>query len=196
MKNIKFLVVFQNGFASPKDVREFQNFNDAVEYAKRYINDSKNVSVIKMTAQGNETPLAECVWDKAVDTPASTEELKSLSYYDKFSLARKEGIDAISILIGDSIEYIAEQQDDSDDENSHLLFREYVSKKENYKAVASIVDYVQEHMDQHSYGYIDDIVDAVRKLLFIDHKKIDEIRKKDVIDKLEFQFVATYKVGG
>lgn len=186
MKNIKFLVVFQNGFASPKDVREFQNFNDAVEYAKRYINDSKNVSVIKMTAQGNETPLAECVWDKKVDAPASTEELKSLSYYDKFSLARKEGIDAISILIGNSIEYIAEQQDDSDDENSHLLFREYVSKKENYNAVASIVDYVQEHMDENSYGYIDDIVDAVRKLLFIDHKKIDEIRKIDVINKLEF----------
>lgn len=185
MKNIKFLVVFQNGFASPKDVREFSNFNDAVEYAKRYINDSKNVSIIKMTAQGDEIPFAECVWDKAIDAPTSTEEPKSLSYYDKFSLARKEGINAISILIGNSIEYIAEQQDDSDDENSHLLFREYVSKKENYNAVASIVDYVQEHMDQHSYGYIDDIVDAIRKLLFIDHKKIDEIRKIDVIDKLE-----------
>lgn len=186
MKNIKFLVVFQNDFGSQKDVREFSNFTDAVEYAKRYINDSKNVSVIKMTAQGGETPLAECVWDKAVDTPASTEEPKSLSYYDKFSLARKEGINTISILIGNSIEYIAEQQDDSDDENSHLLFREYVSKKENYNAVAFIVDYVQEHMDEHSYGYIDDIVDAIRKLLFINHKKIDEIRKIDVIDKLEF----------
>lgn len=186
MKNIKFLVVFQNDFGSQKDVKEFDNFNDAVEYAKRYINDSKNVSVIKMTAQGNETPLAECVWDKAVDTPTNTKEPKSLSYYDKFSLARKEGIDAISVLIGDSIEYIAEQADSSDDENSHLLFREYVSKKENYNAVASIVDYVQEHMEQYSYGYIDDIVNAIRKLLFIDHKKIDEIRKKDVIDKLEF----------
>ncbi len=185
MKNIKFLVVFQNGFASQKDVREFQNFNDAVEYAKRYINNSKNVSVIKMTSQGNETPLAECVWDKAVDATAGAEELKNLSYYDKFQLARKEGIDAISILIGNSIEYIAEQEESDDDENSHLLFREYVSKKENYNAVASIVDYVQEHMDSHSYGYIDDIVDAVRKLLFIDHKKIDEIRKADVIDKLE-----------
>lgn len=185
MKNIKFLVVFQNGFTSPKDVKEFQNFNDAVEYAKRYINDSKNVSVIKMTAQGGDTPLAECVWDKAVDATAGAEETKSLSYFDRFQLAREEGIDAISIIIGNSIEYIAEQEDDSDDENSHLLFREYVSKKENYNAVASIVDYVQEHMDSHSYGYIDDIVDAVRKLLFIDHKKIDEIRKADIIDKLE-----------
>lgn len=186
MKNIKFLVVFQNGFGSQKKVKEFNNFNDAVEYAKRYINDSENVSVIKMIAQGNETPLAECVWDKAVDVPSSAKEAKNLSYYDKFSLARKEGIDAISILIGNSIEYIAEQQDDSDDENSHLLFREYVSKKENYNAVASIVDYVQEHMDEHSYGYIDNIVDAIRKLLFIDKKKIDEICKIDVIDKLEF----------
>ena len=41
-------------------------------------------------------------------------------------------------------------------------------------------------MDENSYGYIDDIVDAIRKLLFIDHKRIDEIRKADVIDKLEF----------
>lgn len=186
MKNIKFLVVFQNGFASQKDVKEFSNFNDAVEYAKRYINDTQNVSVIKMTAQGNETPFAECVWDKTVDAPAGTEKPKSLSYFDKFSLASKEGIDAISVLIGDSIEYIAEQEDSDDDENSHHLFREYVSKKENYNAVASIVDYIQEHMDEHSYGYIDDIVDAIRKLLFINHKKIDEIRKIDVIDKLEF----------
>lgn len=186
MKNIKFLVVFQNDFTSPKDIREFQNFNDAVEYAKRYINDSKNVSVIKMTSQGNKTPLAECVWDKVVDASSSAKEPKSLSYYDKFSLARKEGIDAISLIIGNSIEYIAEQEDGNDDENSHLLFREYVSKKENYNAVASLVDYIQEHMDENSYGYIDDIVDAVRKLLFINHKKIDEIRKKDVIDKLEF----------
>lgn len=59
-------------------------------------------------------------------------------------------------------------------------------KKENYNAVASLVDYIQEHMDENSYGYIDDIVDAIRKLLFIDHKRIDEIRKADVIDKLEF----------
>lgn len=129
MKNIKFLVVFQNDFGSQKDVKEFSNFNDAVEYAKRYINDTKNVSIIKMTAQGDEIPFAECVWDKAVDATLNTEESKSLSYYDKFSLARKEGINAISILIGNSIEYIAEQEDGSDDENSHLLFREYVSKK-------------------------------------------------------------------
>lgn len=186
MKNIKFLVVFQNDFASQKDVREFQNYNDAVEYAKRYINNSKIVSIIKMTDQGNEAPLTECVWDKDVDATSGAEELKNLSYYDQFQLARKEGIDAISILIGNSIEYIAEQQDDSDDENSHLLFKEYISKEENYNAVASLVDYVQEHMDENSYGYIDNIVDAIRKLLFIDKKKIDEICKIDVIDKLEF----------
>ena len=185
MTNIKFLVVFQNGFGSQKDVKEFSNFNDAVEYAKRYINDSENVSVINMITQGDEILFTECVWDKAVDALASTEEPKSLSYYDKFQLARKEGINAISILIGNSIEYIAEQQDDSDDENSHLLFKEYISKKENYNDVASLVDYVQEHMDENSYGYIDNIVDAIRKLLFVDHKKIDEIRKADVLDKLE-----------
>jgi len=112
---------------------------------------------------------------------------KELSAYEQFQLARTEGIDAIKLLIGNAIEWITEQEDGEDDNNSHLRFREYVKNENNYNNVVEFAYYIFLKIDdEKSYGYIDAIVDAIREIMFIDNKTLEEINKWDVFDKINY----------
>ena len=112
---------------------------------------------------------------------------KQLSAYEQFQLARKEGIDAINLLIGNAIEWVAEQDDSEDDNNSHRRFKEYVKNETNYN---NVVEFAYEVFlkidDEKSYGYVDAIVDAIREIMFIDNKPLDQIGKWDVFDKINY----------
>ena len=112
---------------------------------------------------------------------------KQLSAYEQFQLARTEGIDAINLLIGNAIEWVAEQDDSEDDNNSHLRFKEYVKNETNYN---NVVEFAYEIFlkidDEKSYGYVDAIVDAIREIMFIDNKPLDQIGKWDVFDKINY----------
>lgn len=112
---------------------------------------------------------------------------KQLSALEQFQLARTEGIDAINLLIGNAIEWVAEQDDGEDDNNSHRRFKEYVKNETNYN---SVVEFAYEMFlkidDEKSYGYVDAIVDAIREIMFIDNKPLDQIGKWDVFDKINY----------